>query len=212
MTRHESPRTASRVRTLLPQPLHLAGPVHLVELEHGELHLLVLVLDLLRLGVRLLLPLLRATAETEDEVESGLLLDVVVGEGASVLQLLPGEDQSLLVRRDAFLVLDLGLDIVDGVGGLDFEGDCLPREGFHEDLHLCFCVSQRRSERKKKIELVLYGGEEGARVLRICLAEITLLPLSNFLLKERWAYVERLGKRLAREIDEFEQIRSGLVI
>jgi hypothetical protein len=35
-------------------------------------------------------------------VESGLLLDVVVGQGAAVLQLLPGEDQTLLVRRDAW--------------------------------------------------------------------------------------------------------------
>jgi hypothetical protein len=34
-------------------------------------------------------------------VQRGLLLDVVVGQGALVLQLLPGEDQALLVRRDA---------------------------------------------------------------------------------------------------------------
>ena len=127
VTRHESPGTASRVRTLLPEPLHLAGSVHLVELEHSELHLLVLVLDLLGLGVRLLLPLLRATTETEDEMKRRLLLDVVVGERASVFELLPGENQSLLVGRDPFLVLDLGLDIVDGVGGLDLEGDCFPR-------------------------------------------------------------------------------------
>ena len=58
---------------------------------------------------------LHATTQTEDEVEGALLLDVVVGEGAAVFELLPGEDQALLVRRDAFLVLDLALDIVDGV-------------------------------------------------------------------------------------------------
>ena len=127
MTRHESSSTASRVRTLFPQPLHFTRSIDLVELEHRELHLLVLVLDLLRLGVRLLLPLLGTTTETEDEMKRRLLLDVVVGEGTAVFQLFPGEDQSLLVRRDAFLVLDLGLDIVDGVGGFDFEGDCLPR-------------------------------------------------------------------------------------
>jgi len=62
-------------------------------------------------------------------VEGGLLLDVVVGKGAAILKLLPGEDQALLVRRDAFLVLDLGLDIVDGVATLDLEGDGLPRQG-----------------------------------------------------------------------------------
>uniref|UniRef100_A0A453IK05 Uncharacterized protein n=1 Tax=Aegilops tauschii subsp. strangulata TaxID=200361 RepID=A0A453IK05_AEGTS len=41
-----------------------------------------------------------ASAEPEDEMEGRLLLDVVVGKGAAVLQLLAGEDQPLLVRRD----------------------------------------------------------------------------------------------------------------
>ena len=60
------------------------------------------------------------------------LLDVVIAQGASVLQLLAGEDQALLVRRDALLVLDLGLDVVDRVAGLDLEGDGLAREGLDE--------------------------------------------------------------------------------
>ena len=41
-----------------------------------------------------------------------LLLDVVVTERATVLELLAREDQALLVWGDALLVLDLGLDIV----------------------------------------------------------------------------------------------------
>lgn len=60
------------------------------------------------------------------------LLDVVVGEGSAILELLAGEDQSLLIRGDALLVLDLGLDIVDGVRRLDLEGDGLARQGLHE--------------------------------------------------------------------------------
>ena len=46
-------------------------------------------------------------------MEGRLLLDVVVGQGAAILQLLAGEDQTLLIRGDALLVLDLGLDVVD---------------------------------------------------------------------------------------------------
>ena len=61
-------------------------------------------------------------------MKSRLLLDVVVAEGAAVLELLAGEDQALLVGRDALLVLDLGLDIVDRVRGLDLEGDGLASE------------------------------------------------------------------------------------
>ena len=43
--------------------------------------------------------------EPEDQVESALLLDVVVGEGPAILQLLPGKDEPLLVRGDSLLVL-----------------------------------------------------------------------------------------------------------
>ena len=49
--------------------------------------------------------------------------------------LLAGEDEALLIGRDALLVLDLGLDVVDGVGGLDVEGDGLARQGLDENLH-----------------------------------------------------------------------------
>jgi hypothetical protein len=38
-------------------------------------------------------------------VEGRLLLDVVVGQGPAIFQLLAGEDQSLLIRGNALLVL-----------------------------------------------------------------------------------------------------------
>ena len=63
-------------------------------------------------------------------------MDVVVGQGPAILKLLAGKDQPLLVWRDTLLVLDLGLDILDGIGGLDLEGDGLAREGLDENLHL----------------------------------------------------------------------------
>jgi len=68
-------------------------------------------------------------------VKGGLLLDVVVGQGASIFQLLAGKDQSLLVWGNAFLVLDLGLYVLNGVRGLNLEGDGLASEGLYEDLH-----------------------------------------------------------------------------
>lgn len=63
-----------------------------------------------------------------------LLLNVVVGHASSIFQLLSGVDKSLLVRRDSFLFLDLGLDVFDCVGSFDFEGDGLASEGLDEDL------------------------------------------------------------------------------
>ena len=44
-------------------------------------------------------------ARAQDEVQGALALDVVVGEGAGVLQLLAGVDEALLVGRDALAVL-----------------------------------------------------------------------------------------------------------
>jgi len=68
-------------------------------------------------------------------VEGGLLLDVVVRQGAAVLKLFTGKDEALLVWRNALLVLDLGFDVVDGVRGLDIKGDCLARQSLDKDLH-----------------------------------------------------------------------------
>src|SRR3546814_21014476 len=78
---------------------------------------------------------LHSSAKAEHQVEGGLLLDVVVGQGAAVLQLLACEDEALLVWRDALLVLDLLLHVLDGVRRLDVEGDGLASQGLDEDLH-----------------------------------------------------------------------------
>ena len=78
---------------------------------------------------------LHTTAQAEDEVEGGFLLDVVVGKGATVFELLASENETLLVRRNALLVLDLALYVVDGIGGLDLQGDSLASESLDEDLH-----------------------------------------------------------------------------
>ena len=78
---------------------------------------------------------LHSSTETQNQMESALLLDVVVAESPTVLELLPGEDQPLLVWGNTLLVLDLGLDVLNGVGGLDLEGNGLSSEGLDEDLH-----------------------------------------------------------------------------
>jgi hypothetical protein len=52
-----------------------------------------------------------STTQAQDQVQRALLLDVVVRKGAAVLKLLAGEDQSLLIRRDALLVLNFSFHI-----------------------------------------------------------------------------------------------------
>jgi len=57
-------------------------------------------------------------------MESRFLLDVIVGEGSAVFELLASKDKSLLIRWDSFLILDLGLHVLNGIGWLNIEGDC----------------------------------------------------------------------------------------
>merc|ERR550519_1417309 len=78
---------------------------------------------------------LHSSSKSEDQVKSRLFLDVVVGQGPSIFQLFPGKDQPLLVWGDSLLVLDLGLDILNGVGRFHLQGDRLSSECLDKDLH-----------------------------------------------------------------------------
>ena len=75
------------------------------------------------------------------------LLDVVIRKGAAVLELFTSEDQTLLIWWNALLVLDLGLDVLNGVGGLDLKGDGLARKGLDKDLHLLARLKSRKENR-----------------------------------------------------------------
>merc|ERR1711971_428273 len=68
-------------------------------------------------------------------MQSRLLLDVVVREGATILKLFASKDQPLLVWGNTFFILDFGLDIFDGVRCFNLKGDGLARQGLNENLH-----------------------------------------------------------------------------
>ena len=78
---------------------------------------------------------LHTTSESKDQVKSAFLLDVIIGEGPSIFKLLTSEDESLLIRRNTFLVLDLLLDVLDLIGGLNIESNGLSCKCLYEDLH-----------------------------------------------------------------------------
>ena len=75
------------------------------------------------------------SSRAELQIKGGLFLDVVVTQGTTILELLTSKDQALLVWGDALLVLDLGLNIFDGVRSFDFESDGLACEGLDIDTH-----------------------------------------------------------------------------
>jgi hypothetical protein len=113
-------------------------------------------------------------------VKRRLFLDIVVGQRSSILELFASENQALLIRGNALLVLDLRLDVIDSVTGLYIECDGLTREGFDEYLHGCsqlliLCFLPQPS--------TLFNGERSGLLWII----ITLpsLPLSSLLDSQR---------------------------
>ena len=84
---------------------------------------------------------LHTSSESEDQVEGWFFLNVVVGEGSTVFQLLSSKDESLLIGWDTFFVLDLGFDVFNGVWWFNVKSNSLSGEGFNEDLHDCECFN-----------------------------------------------------------------------
>lgn len=81
--------------------------------------------------------------ESEDGgVEVRVLLDVVVGQGSAAFQLPAGDGQALLVWWDTLLVLDLGLNTVNGVGKLKLM--VFPLKIFTK-----ICIRPRRTRRTR---------------------------------------------------------------
>ncbi len=78
---------------------------------------------------------LLATSKSEDKMESGLLLNIVVRKCATILKLFASKDQSLLVWGNTFLILNFSFHIFNRVRGLNLKGNCFTSEGLDKDLH-----------------------------------------------------------------------------
>ena len=137
MLGHKTTNTSNR--RILSKASHLAVGLYSVVLERLQGNGLIDTLGLFGLAVDLLFTLLSSSTQSENQMECGFFLNVVVRQCPAILKLLSGKNQSLLIGRNALLVLDLGLDIVDRVRWLDVERNSLSRQGLHKDLHDCDC-------------------------------------------------------------------------
>jgi hypothetical protein len=118
----------SRHGRVLSQACHLSVGFYSVIFEGLHGNGLVCSLHLLGASVNLLLALFTPTAKTKHQVKSGFLLNIVITQSASIFQLLSGKDETLLIRWNSLLILDLGLDIVNGIGWFDIQCDSLACE------------------------------------------------------------------------------------
>jgi len=99
---------------------------------------------------------LHSSAQAQDQMQRAFLLDVVIGQCATIFQLFTyrkmdkefmlidgkakrrkctGKNQALLVRRDALFILDLRLHVLDRVRRFHFQRDGLAGQGLHKNLH-----------------------------------------------------------------------------
>merc|ERR1711942_527502 len=78
---------------------------------------------------------LHTSSQSEHKMKCRLFLDVVVRQSSSIFQLFSSKDQSLLIRRDTFLILDLCLNILNSITRLHLQGDGLTSQGLDKDLH-----------------------------------------------------------------------------
>merc|ERR1712048_1412243 len=101
-------------------------------------------------------------------MEGRFLLNVVIREGSAILELLSSEDQSLLLWRDPFLVLDLGFHVGDRVIWLDVQRDRLSREGLDEDLHGTTAKAKDKMEGRFLLNVIV---RESSAVLELFSSE-----------------------------------------
>ena len=112
-------------------------------------------------------------------MKSRFFLNVIVREGAAVLELLASENQTLLIRRDALLILDLRFNIVNRIRRLDLEGNRLPGEGLNEDLH---ASTETKDEMKGRLLLDVVVRERPAVFKLLASKDKTLLVRGDALL------------------------------
>jgi hypothetical protein len=144
---------------------------------------------------------LHATTKAEHQVKSRLLLDVVVRQCASILQLLSGKDETLLIRGNTLLVLNLGLDIVNGIRRLHVKGDGLARQGFDEDLH---ATTKAEHQVKSRLLLDVVIGKRTAILKLLSSKDQALLIRRNAFL------VLNLGLDVVNRVRRLNIERNGL--
>jgi len=169
---------------------------------------------------------LHSSSEAEDEMKSGLLLNVVVRQCAAILELFAGEDETLLVWRNPFFILNFGLDVFDGVRRLDLEGDGLSRQSLDENLH---SSSESKDQVKGRLLLDVVVGQSAAVLQLLASEDETLLVwrdaffvldlgldifdrVRSFDLEgDRFAR-QRLDKDLHSSSEAEDQVKSGFLL
>merc|ERR1712232_308552 len=122
---------------------------------------------------------MHTSTKTQYQVKSRLLLDIVVRQGTSILELLSSKDKTLLIWRNSLLILNLGLYIINGVRWLNVESDGLSGKGLDENLHTS-TKTQYQVKSRLLLDVVV---RQGTSILKLLSSkDKTLLIWRNSLL------------------------------
>jgi hypothetical protein len=118
-------------------------------------------------------------------MKDGLILDVVIGQchelvinevlGFFDFLTTMSKDQKLLVRGNAFLILDLGLDVIDRVGRLNLMGNSFSSHGLDKYLH--FNVGLQNQMKFRLILDVVFGQRLAVLKLLTMIIKAQTLPV-----------------------------------
>ena len=151
-------------------------------------------------------------------MQSRFFLDVVIRQSATILQLLASENQTLLIRGNAFFVLNFGFHILDGIAGLYFQGDGLAGQSLDEDLHTS---PQSEDQVKGRLLLDVVIGQSPAVLQLLTGEDQPLLVWGNSLLVLKQINIkiirltranilsEYLNKFISRSEPKIEKITSS---
>merc|ERR1712168_626108 len=136
---------------------------------------------------------LHTTTKTEDEMKGRFLLDVVVRKCTSIFKLFTGENETLLIWWNTFLILNFSLHVFDGIGGFNFKCNRFTGQGLDENLHT---APKSKDEMKCRFLLDVIIGE--------CTAIFELLSGENETLLIWWDtfFILNLG------FDVFDGVRG----
>merc|ERR1719411_1970057 len=143
-----------------------------------------------------------SSSQSQHQMQSRFLLDVVIRQSSAILQLFSGEDQPLLLRRDTFFILNLGLHILDRIIWFHVQRNGLSCQCFDENLHRTTSQSQHQVQ--------------GAFLLNVVVAQrstiLQLLSSKNEPLLLRWDtfFILNLGLYILNGIIWFDIQSDGL--
>ena len=73
-------------------------------------------------------------------MKSTFFSNIIISQCSTVFELFPGEYKSLLIWRNAFLILDFLFDVVNAVTWFNFKGNGFTGESLNKDLHYIWYI------------------------------------------------------------------------